>query len=119
MAPKSRTKNSRYNVKDLDMAVDAVKSGQLSYRKAASNYNISKTTIREHITELVKPGAKPREATALPSQVESSLAQQITKAAETGFGINRMQLAAKAAQVARRLQLQTPWKDGMPGKDCL
>ena len=56
--------------------------------------------------QLVKPKAKPGQATALPSQVETSLAQQITKAAETGFGINRMQLAAKAAQVARRLQLQ-------------
>ena len=30
-----------------------------------------------------------------------------------------MQLAAKVAQVARRLQLQTSWKDDMPGKDCL
>ena len=119
MAPKSRTKNSRYDVKDLEKAVDAVKSGQLSYRKAARNYNIPKTTIREHVTRLMKPGAKPGRATALPSQVETSLAQQITKAAETGFGINRMQLAAKAAQVARRLQLQTPWKDGVPGKDWL
>ena len=30
-----------------------------------------------------------------------------------------MQLAAKVAQEARRLQLQTSWKDDIPGKDCL
>ena len=54
-----------------------------------------------------------------PKDTKDMMASKCLSAALMGFGISRMQLAAKAAQVACCLQIQKPFCNDEPGKDWL
>lgn len=60
-----------------------------------------------------KPGRKP----VLSTDIERSISQKITTAADKGFGISRAQVMIKAALVAKNLKLEHPFKNGSAGKD--
>ena len=50
---------SNMTQKQLSTAVAAVKSGKLSYRTAAREHGVPKSTVRDHVTDVVGDGATP------------------------------------------------------------
>lgn len=59
----------------------------------------------------------PGKQTVLPPEVENKLASNIKEAANMGLGMSRQQVVAKAAQIAKVMNIKTPFKNGVPGKD--
>ena len=116
MPRKGKNVYAQYSKDTLAKAVDAVKNG-MSYRKASEVYNIPKTTIRDRITGRISEDATLGRKPTFPIEVEAHLADNVKQAAAKGFGISRMQLASKAALIANRLKVRTPFKDNIPGKD--
>ena len=108
-----------YDKKALDDAVQAVRSGECSLRKAALHYGIPKSTVQDHVHGNVQEGRSAGRQTALPAELELQMASKIQDAAEKGFGISRAQLAIRAARVATLSGVQTPWVNGIPGKDWI
>ena len=86
MPKKSKAVRSQYSVKDLETAVDMVKCGKMSIRKAAKNFHIPKSTIGDRISGRVPEGAKVGKSTVFPMEVENKLAGKVKEAAAKGFG---------------------------------
>ena len=117
MPRKAKGVYGKYNGKDLDDAVAAVKAGQLSLRKAAARYCIPKSTIRDHVTGKTQPGSSMGRPSVMPSSVEDELVKKIINAAERGFGLSRRQVMVKAGHICKRLGISTPFNSGIPGKE--
>ena len=62
------------------------------------------------------PGAIGRPP-VLPPNIEEKLVDTVKKAADMGFGLSRKQLFSKTGQLVKSLNLKTPFKKGIPGKD--
>lgn len=78
-------------------------------------YLVPKTTIHDHVSGKIEPGAKPGKPPAIPVEIESKVVKSALEAADMGFGISRGMLKAKTGQLVNRLKLPTPFKDGVPG----
>ena len=117
--PTMPAKKAKYSQENLTKAVDAVKSRQMSVRKAAAWYHVPKSTIQDQVSGKVAPGAKAGAQPVFPKEVEDCISAKIKEAAQSGFGVSRMQLAAKAAQIARQMRIKTPFRNGVPGKDWI
>ncbi|VDI54723.1 Hypothetical predicted protein [Mytilus galloprovincialis] len=107
----------KYDLKSLENAVDSVKSGQMSVRKAAVHYNVPKSTVGDRVTGKrnieVGRGRKP----ALPLELENSIVKSVKRASQLGVGISRRQLLARTGTLVKKLKIKTPFKNSIPGKD--
>ena len=101
----------------MEEAVSEVNRGNLSIRKAASIYNVPRSSLHDRISGRVATDALPGKQTVFPANVERLLADRVKEAAEMGFGIDRQELKAKASRLAASLKLKTPFKNGIPGDD--
>ena len=107
---------SQYSPENLENAVGAVKADKLSIRKAAAYYHVPRSTVhdRVHGRGTDRPIGRPP---ALPQDIEDQIIAQAQQAAEEGFGIGVRQLQVKTARVAHRLSIETPFKEGIPGRE--
>ena len=62
------------------------------------------------------PGAVGR-SPVLPPKIEQKLVNAAKEAADIGLGVSRKQFFVKTGKVVKRLNLKTPFKKGIPGKD--
>jgi hypothetical protein len=53
----------------------------------------------------------------LPPKVEEKVVNLATEAAEKGLGVSPRMLRAKTSQLVKRLNIHTPFRQGIPGKD--
>ena len=107
----------KYSQESLEKAVSLIRSGTLSLRKAAQRFGIPRSTLSDHVTGKIQPGATPGKAPVLPREVEDHLASRATQAAAGGFGIGRKDIILRAAVLSKRMRINTPFRDGIPGKD--
>ena len=98
-------------------ALDAVRTGRLSQRQAAITYSIPKTTLGDRLRGSVPDDAIVGKAPALPLAVEEEVVKQTLEAADKGFGISRKQLMFRVGKVTKALNLRTPFKNDIPGKE--
>lgn len=105
------------NDENVERAVDFVKSKNASVRAAAKTFNVPKSTLYDRLSGKTEPGAAKGRQTVFPQDVEDALAEKVKTAASQGFGITRLQFAAKAGRLANALSLKTPFRNGIPGKD--
>ena len=91
----------------------------MSYRQAAQKFGVRKSTVRDRITGRVDEDSTPGKKPVLPLAIEEELAKSINNAASKGFGITRLQLQTKVKILTQTLNLKTPFKNGIPGKDWL
>lgn len=117
MPRKSRKIYSQYNAADLSNAVSDVKTGRSSLRQAAAKYDIPRSTISDHVVGRVQPGATPGRKPALPSHIEREMVVKAMDASQKGFGITRRSLMVKAFQVAKKFNLNHPFRNNAAGKD--
>ncbi|XP_071133040.1 jerky protein homolog [Mytilus edulis] len=106
----------QYDVEALKNAVDAVKSG-MSIRKAAIRYGVPKSSLNDRTTGK-KPialefGRKP----TIPIEIEDRMVEVVLTLSEKGFGITKRQMLARVGTLVRQMDLKTPFKNGIPGKD--
>ena len=106
----------KYSEDALEKAIAAVRGG-LSYAKAAKKHCVPRSTICDRVSGRIQPGSVAGRKPALPPQVEDELVSRAISAADKGFGISRKQLMIKAGQVAKKMKLDTPFKDNIAGKD--
>ena len=115
---KTSNKKRKYGCPDplsIHKATAAINEG-LTIRKAAELYNIPKSTLYDHFSQRIEPGAVPGRAQAIPGPIERRLVEQVMAGAAKGFGITEEQLCIKTSRLVRRLNLQTPFRNDIPGQ---
>ena len=106
----------RYSKVSLQQAVDMVKSGTMSVRDASSHFHVPKSTLQDHASGKVQPGAKYGNETVIPIDIEQEMANKVRNAADQGFGISRLQMMFKAGQIVKQMKLKSPFKNNIPGR---
>ena len=89
----------------------------LSLRKATQRSGIPRSTLSDHVTRKNQPGAAPGKAPVLPREIEDHLAFRATQAAAGAFGIGQKDIILQAAVLSKWMCLNTPFRNGIPGKD--
>lgn len=57
----------------------------MSVRKASMEYSVPKTTIHDHVSGKIEPGAKPGKPPAIPNEIEAKVVKSALEAADMGF----------------------------------
>lgn len=99
----------QYDSGALQAAVDAVKSGKMSVRKAAKMFKVPKSTINDHVSGTIGEGRRPGRQPVFPLEVENEIAEKLKEAGKMGFGITRAQLAFKVGRLATIMRVKTPF----------
>ena len=95
-----------YSGKSLAAAMDAVKSGRMSQRKAAKTHGIPQATLSDHLRGRSTMGVKARWKTVLPKEIEDQLVEEALDAADKAFGLSRVQLMMRAGRLAKEANLK-------------
>ncbi|CAK1603400.1 unnamed protein product [Parnassius mnemosyne] len=113
-----KSDRSRYDYDKLTEAVNAVKNGTISAYTASKQYNIPRTTIVNRVYD--RKGLKSKtlgRCTALPRDVEETLAENLHVMEKSGFGLTRKEVIELVGQYVVKNNIKTPFKDGIPGED--
>jgi hypothetical protein len=52
-----------------------------------------------------------------PFEVENEITEKIKEAGKSGLGVTRGQLALKISRLTSKMNIKTPFRNGIPGKD--
>ena len=83
----------RWDEDTLLTAVEEIKQGKLSYRKAELEYGIPKSTLCDHVTGKVEIGRRQGPKPVLTRDKEESLVQWALEMNEIGYGQVRRQIS--------------------------
>jgi hypothetical protein len=70
----------KYSKKDLLDAVNAVRNGNLTYRKASVKYHVPVMTIQNRVSGQVDDHSHAGRPTVIPEEIERELVEQIKRA---------------------------------------
>jgi len=96
-SPKKRLK---WSDESMVNAINAVKSGRCSVKRAAEDYKVPRTTLQDRIAGRVIHGTKPGPSPYLNKEEESELAQFVVEVSEIGYGKTRKQIKGMVEKVA-------------------
>ena len=99
----------------LDEAIQMVRTGRMSVRKASRIYSIPKSTLNDHATcrsTMQHKGPQPY----LNKDIEDRIVHWLTKMARIGYGQTKELLLDKVQEIVNRLNIPTPWENGRPSK---
>ncbi|VDI83149.1 Hypothetical predicted protein [Mytilus galloprovincialis] len=86
-------------------AIDGIKSGRVSQRKAASLYSIPQATLSDHMRGRVKDNTPVGRKPVIPIEIEKQIVKKCAQAAEMGLGMNKAQVMEKVGHLAKELNL--------------
>ena len=78
-----RMKMGKYSQKNLLDAVNAVRQGALSYRRAFKTYGVPVMTIQNRVSGKIYNSASPDRPITLPHEAELQIIGKLKQAAET------------------------------------
>ena len=107
----------RYSDETLVHAVDMIKSKSMSFRQAASAFQIPKSTLSNKVNDKTPIDCRPGPATILTPAEEKHLADWAIHMAKIGFGRTRDELLDKVQTILKEDGRKNPFKDDKPGKD--
>jgi transposase len=115
---KRKKEDPSYSLQNLKAAVYDVKVGRMTVFKAAREHNIPYSTIYTHAKGIrgIKSTTKGR-PTVLSVDDERKLVLCLKTLEQWGFGLIRKELLEKVGQFVRKNHIDTPFKNGTPGKD--
>lgn len=109
------TSKASYSLEELDIAVQRIKEEGLSYRKAAAQYGIPRSTLHDRVTGKAM-SAKRGPPTVLTAAEEQMLADWALHMADIGYGRTREQLCATVKEILDKDGRENPFTDNYPGK---
>lgn len=84
-----------YTDEAFQKAVNAVRGGRLSQRKASFLFKIPQATLSDHLRGKVEDGASARLKPVIPLEVEKQIVEKCSKAAEMGLRMTKTQVMEK------------------------
>lgn len=88
----------------------------MSYGKAALQFGVPKTTVIDHVKGRIKEGSKPGRSCEIDPALENQIVLRVLEASKAGFPYTKRRLLAMVGNIARRLEIQTRFKNGIPGE---
>ena len=88
-----------YSNVSMEKAYEAVVTGTLSVRKAATEYGVPRSTLHEKVTGKVALGVKSGSKNHLTDEEEASLVEFLTGSASIGYAKSRKDVLAIAQQI--------------------
>ena len=112
-------RRSKVDVVRAQAAVDAVRSGAMSYRVASEAYSISVSSIAKRLKGKVRMDASVGAGTVLTLEGENSLEDALIWAAHRHLGVGRLELKQAVTKLCNDGRL-VPWaRDTGPGRKRL
>jgi len=99
----------------MTSALNEVKKGKLTIGKISEKFQVSKTTLHNHITGRVIHGTKPGQKSYLQADEEVVLVEHLMSASKVGYGKTRKQVnmivepIAKKKGVLRKDKISNGW----------
>lgn len=112
------TRGLGYSKTDLEKAVEHIKSGRLGPKRASAVYKIPLATVLDHLKG--RRGTKSQSGgrtTTIPYEEEVKLANCIKCMVKHGFGLSRKEILSLVGCYVKENNIETPFRDGTPGKD--
>lgn len=115
---KKKETGPKYCEDRLNRAIEEVRAGRLTIHKASTLYGIPFSTLYCRIkgTRGVIKKSKGRRK-ALTDNIENVLATSVKTLAKWGFGLSRKEILELVGQFVSKNDIETPFKDGIPGED--
>ena len=108
-----------YDDESMRLALTATEKG-LSIRRAASEYNIPKSTLGDRVSGKILPGAKPGRKPYLTPNEEDELVKFLLNCAAIGYGRSRKEVIAMVQGILETRGLDGPltcgWWDGFKAR---
>lgn len=109
---------TKYTKEDISNALENIQSGRLTLHAAATQYNIPKSTLHDHLKGT--HGQKSQslgKATVIPIHHENILAGGLKTLEKWGFGLCRKEVLLVVSEYVTKNNLKTPFKNNTPGAD--
>jgi len=119
---KKKTDRGSYGLEKIEQAVQAVRSGTMSKRKAELVFGVPRRTLGRHLKNLVcKPGQLGRYDCALGSEMENALSEHVIRMQKAMFGFSTGDIRKLAYDIASLNNTSHPFKNDkhQAGKDWL
>ncbi|XP_069105756.1 uncharacterized protein [Argopecten irradians] len=115
----SKRSRQKYTTEKLLLAVEAVRQKKLSLRKTSTKYGVPVMIIQDRVKGKTDDVCLQGRPTVIPREIEQGLANKLKDATAKGFGLTRRLLAVRVARLCKRMQLKTPFRNGVSGKEWL
>ena len=109
------TSKASYSLKELDIVVQQIKEEGLSYREAAAQYGIPRSTLHDHVTGKAM-STKRGPPTVLTAAEEQMLVDWALPMADLGYGRTREHMCATVKEILDKDGRENPFTDNYPGK---
>ena len=98
-------------------AVQDIRSGKCSFRKAEQKYGIPKSTLNDYTTGRVEIGKRQGPQPVLRKDEEPYLVNWAVEMNKIGYGQTRRQICEMVKKILDKDGRPNPFKDNRPGKD--
>ncbi|XP_053389532.1 uncharacterized protein LOC128552508 [Mercenaria mercenaria] len=102
-----RTMYRSYNLENLQRAVSAVRRRQMGVRSAATEFNVPKSTLHDHVNRKETKDVKQEQTKLLTIEEENALVQFIQHQARQGFPMTRSMVRCYVREIVRRSGRET------------
>jgi hypothetical protein len=115
--PKKQAKRKllKYDHEKMIQAVEAVNSGAMSIRVAATKYGVPKSTLGDKMSGRRDLDTNIGRRDALSEAVENKIVDTVLEASMRGMGISRRQLFTRTSILCKQMRV-TPFKNKAPGR---
>jgi len=102
-----KTTRASWDLKQMELAAESVRSGELSIREASTTYGVQKSTLERHKNKkLPSPGCLGRFRPTLDLQFETELADYCKEMQNRLFGLTISDLRKMAYQLAEKNNIE-------------
>lgn len=119
---KRKTERGSYGLQNLQIAIEKVRNGEISKKKAEGLYGVPRKTITRHLRgEVKEPGTLGRFKPVLGHEFETALMDHALQLQQMLFGFTTVEFRKLAYELAERLGIQHPFSHDtkMAGRDWL
>lgn len=107
-----------YTEESFEIALSAIKSGQMTLYRASKVYKIPIATLHDHLKgrrgQKSSSYGRPQD---IPQHEEEKLANGLRTMEKWGFGLSRKEVLQTVADYVKENNIKTQFKDGRPGED--
>ena len=106
----------KYDAATLQKALASVRDGKF-FGAASKEFGIPKSTLRDHMQGRSSVEVRPGRKRSIPEELENQVVDKVIAAAQAGFPITKRQFLMKVGMLAKKMKLNTMFKNDVPGDD--